>query len=63
MFGYRLNFDRRSNPIFDNFFFFFFFLDFFPLISTLLTIRGLGFKFVDLLCKRSNVCHTEIKML
>ena len=26
-------------------------------------IRGLGFKFVDILCKRSNVCHTEIKML
>ena len=26
-------------------------------------IRGLGFKFVDFLCKRPNVCHTEIKML
>ena len=26
-------------------------------------IRGLGFKFVDFLCKRSEVCHTEIKML
>ena len=26
-------------------------------------IRGLGFKFVDFLCKRSDVCHTEIKML
>ena len=26
-------------------------------------IRGLGFKFVDFLCKRSDVCHTEIEML
>ena len=26
-------------------------------------LRGLGFKLVDFLCKRSDVCHTEIKML
>ena len=32
-------------------------------ILLIITIRGLGFKFVDFLCKRSNVCHTEIKML
>ena len=25
-------------------------------------VRGLGFKFVDFLCKRLDVCHTEIKM-
>ena len=24
---------------------------------------GLGFKFVDFLCKRSDICHTEIEML
>ena len=25
-------------------------------------IRGLGFKFVDFLYKRSDVCHTEMEM-
>ena len=28
-----------------------------------LDVRGLGFKFVDFLGKRSDVCHTDIKML
>ena len=25
-------------------------------------VRGLGFKFVDFLCKISDICHTEIEM-
>ena len=31
--------------------------------TTLNTIRGLGFKFVDFLYKSSDVCHTEMKLI
>ena len=31
-------------------------------MKPVLYIRGLGFKFVDFLCKRSDVRHTEIEL-